>query len=145
MDTAAKVLIVDDDETLLPYYGRVLAGAGFAVRHAKTGVEALAILTHEAYDVVVMDCQVAGNDGLGILAAIKKLSPDTAVVVVTRASSVDQAKAAIRLGACDYLAKPVSFDEVSKAVGNAAIQKKWALRRIPVRETEQPNHEGVSI
>jgi DNA-binding NtrC family response regulator len=129
---------------VLECYGRLLASANFAVQAAKTGDEALEILAHRGFDVVLMEYLMPGSDGLAVLRAIKNLWPDTEVVVITGAPSVEHAKKAIRFGACDYLAKPVPPDEVSKAVARAAIQKKWALRRIPGRNSAQPTHEGES-
>lgn len=140
MNTNARVLIVDDDEVVLRHYRRVLASANFTVQIAKCGDEALEILADQAFDVVLMEYLMPGSDGPVVLRAIKDLWPDTEVVVITGAPSVKHAKEAIRLGACDYMAKPVPPDEVIKAAAHAALHKKWALHRVSGRETLRFTH-----
>ena len=133
MNTIAKVLIVDDDEILRRYYRRALAGANFTVQVAMCGDEALEILADENFDVVIVDHRMRGSDGLAVVRAIKDLCPDTEVVVIAGAPSVKHAKEAIRLGACDYLSKPVRPDEVISVAARAAVQKKWTLHRVSGR------------
>jgi DNA-binding NtrC family response regulator len=81
---------------------------------------------------------MSGSDGSKVLRAIKDLWPDTEVVIITGAFSVKNAKEATRLGACDYLAKPVPPNEIIMAAARAAVQKPSALRRISVRDSAQP-------
>lgn len=142
MDTNAKVLVIDADEIVLEYYRQALASAKYAVRCAKTSEEALENLAHQVFDVVFLEQAVPGSDGLALLVTIKRLWPNTEVVVITGSGSVSQAKEAIRLGAYDYLVKPASLDEISKAAVDATIQKKWAMHRIPGRDSAQPVNEG---
>ncbi len=144
MKTSGSVLVVDDDGTVLRSSRSVLASANFAVQTAKTGDEALKMLAHQAFDVVLMEYPMPGNDGFAVLRTIKSLWPDTEVVVITGAPSVQHAKEAIRLGACDYLAKPVPPDAVIKTAACAAMKKKWALRRISIQDPGQPTHQGAS-
>jgi len=140
MNINARVLVVDDDELELRHYCRVLAGVSCAVLTARTGDKALEMLAHAAFDVVLMEYVIPGSEGHTVLRTIKDLWPDTEVVVITGAPSVGHAKEAIRLGACDYLAKPVPTDEIIKVAARAALQKKWALRRLPARNPEQLTH-----
>ncbi len=140
MNTKTRVLVVDDEEPVLQRYREVLVSANFTVQVATSGDEALEILAHQAFDVVLMEYLMPGSDGLAVLRTIKDLWPDTEVVVITGAPSVAHAKEAIRLGAFDYLAKPVPSDQVMMAAAGAAMQKKWALRRIPGRDSAQLTH-----
>ena len=142
MNTNAIVLVIDDDDTVLESYRKVLAGADFTVQSAKTVSEALEILAHQAIDVVLMEYLMPGSDGRAVLREIKAHWPDTEVVVITGSASLERAKEAIRLGACDLIAKPVSPDAISQVTEHAAIQKKWVLHRIPDQDSEQPIHEG---
>lgn len=144
MKTSGRVLIVDDDGTVLRSFRNVLASANFTVQAAKTGDEALDMLAHQVFDVVLVEHPMPRNDGLAVLRTIKSLWPDTEVVVITGAPSVHHAKEAIRLGACDYLAKPVPPDEVIKAAACAAMKKKWTMRRISIQDLAQPTHQGAS-
>ena len=140
MNTIPSILVVDDDETALQCHCKVLATANFAVQVAKCRDEALEMLAHGAVDIVLLEYVMSGSDGLAVLCAIKDLCPDTEVVVITRAPSVKHAKEAIRLGACDYLAKPVPPDQLIMTMVRAALQKKWARRRIFARDPVQLTH-----
>jgi two-component system response regulator HydG len=76
-------------------------------------------------------------DGMDVLKTIKERWPDSEVVVITGYPSIESAKAAVRLGAQNYLAKPVGPDDVIKAANDAMTHKRWALRSDPQnRESE---------
>ena len=78
-----------------------------------------------------------GMDGLSVLKAVKKsTSPASEVVVITGYPTIESAKEAVQLGACDYLAKPVGPAEVISATNAAFAQKLWALR------TETTSHSA---
>jgi DNA-binding NtrC family response regulator len=79
-------------------------------------------------DVILLDLRMPDLDGMDVLKTIKERWPDSEVVVITGYPSVESAKQAVRLGACDYLAKPVAPDDVIRATNSAITQKRWALR-----------------
>ena len=93
------------------------------------GEDALAALQHKPFDVVLLDLRMPGMDGMDVLKAIKQAWPKSEVVVITGYPTVESAKEAVRLGAYDYLAKPVGPAEVISAASGAITQKKWALRK----------------
>jgi DNA-binding NtrC family response regulator len=142
MNSNAIVLVIDDDESVLRSYREALAGGDFTLQSASNVSEALGILAHQAIDVVLMEYLMPGADGLAVLRDIKAQWPDTEVVVITGSSSLERAKEAIRLGAYDFLAKPVSPQEISLAAEHAAIQKRWVLHRITSQDPELPNLKG---
>ena len=80
-------------------------------------------------DVVLLDLRMPGMDGMTVLKAIKERWPETEVVIITGYPSIETAKEAVRLGAYDYLAKPVGPDDVVSVATGAMTQKKWALHR----------------
>ena len=130
MNTNANVLIVNENEAALFSRQQVLAAAGFSVLTARTRSDLFDVLTQQAIDVVLMDSFLPGVDGPRLIGTVKTQWPDTQIVVATESDSVSDAKEAIRLGASDYLVKPVLFDEIIGAVQRAALQKKWTLHLI---------------
>jgi two-component system response regulator HydG len=80
------------------------------------------------FDVVLLDMRMPDMDGLDVLRVLKERWPDCEVVVVTGYPNLDTAKEAVRLGAQNYLAKPLAPDEIVKATREAMTQKRWALR-----------------
>ena len=133
MSEPCKVLVVDDDEVVRLSYQRSLqaANCNVDVEAALNGEEALEVLESKRFDVVLLDLRMPGMDGMSVLRSIKRDWPASGVVVITGYPTVESAKEAMRLGATDYLAKPVSPAEIINAANSAITQKKWALRREP--------------
>src|SRR5205085_2705660 len=106
---AGRVLVVDDSKLVRVMVGKHLVGAGFEVEEASSGSHAVQALSHSAFDAVITDLRMPDIDGFEVLAAVKRLAPDTEVVLLTGASSsdLDNALKALRLGAHDYLRKPL--------------------------------------
>ena len=123
----ARVLVVDDEPVVRMSYTRSLA-ADFDAHTAPDGEQALREMEREPADVVLLDLRLPGAQGLEVLEAMKHRWPETEVVVITGYPSVDSAKQAVRLGAADYLAKPVGPNEVMSAARNALVRKQWTLR-----------------
>jgi len=128
MKDKANILIVDDEEVVRHSHLRSLAGTGCNTRVAENGKTALDVMEQNAIDVVLLDLRMPDIDGMDILKTIKQRWPDSEVVVITGYPSIESAKQAVRLGAFDYLAKPVGPEEVVKAANDAIVQKRWSLR-----------------
>lgn len=131
MEDRIRVLVVDDEEVVRLGYRRVLSTDGFRVIAAGGGAEALELMAGDRFDVVLLDLRMPGMDGLDVLRAIKERWPESEVVVVTGFPSIETAKEAVKLGAYDYIAKPVVPDQVLRATTGAWMQKRWALQREP--------------
>lgn len=129
MEDRIRVLVVDDEEVVRLGYRRVLSADGFTVMAAGNGFEALDLMCDGRFDVVLLDMRLPGMDGLQVLRAIKERWPQSEVVMVTGYPSIETAKEAVKLGAYDYLAKPVVPETVIRATTGAWIQKRWAIQR----------------
>jgi DNA-binding NtrC family response regulator len=123
----ARVLVVDDEEIVRRGFARSLA-ADYDAWTAADAAEALEEMERRPADVVLLDLRMPGAQGLEVLKAMKQNWPDTEVVIITGYPSVDSAKEAVRLGAGDYLAKPVGPCEIIDVTRNALARKQWALR-----------------
>ncbi|MFI4938973.1 MAG: response regulator [Burkholderiales bacterium] len=132
MDDRSKILIVDDEEIVRLSHLRLLAKADCNVEAVWNGIEALREMERDAFDLVLLDLRMPGMDGMSILKTIKERWPESEVVVITGYPSVETATEAIRLGAYDYLAKPVDPGQVIKVANSAIRQKKWTLHKIGV-------------
>jgi len=128
MDQMRKVLVVDDEEIVRLSHMRTLSGQECIVEAARGGEEALEKMQKEPADVVLMDLRMPGMDGLSALQSIKERWPQTEVVIITGYPSVLTAREAVKLGAFDYLAKPVGPDKVL-AVANEAMAQRVAPRQ----------------
>ena len=130
MNTYAKVMITNENEAASGSVHRVLVAAGFTVLTARTRHELFDLLTQQEVDVVLLESFLASSEGPELIRTIKAQWPDTQIVVATEYVSVAQAKESIRLGAHDYLVKPLELAEICGAVQRAALQKKWTLHLI---------------
>ncbi len=130
MSHMPNILIVDDEEVVRRGFSRVLDGADCRTASVGDGEEALRALARERFDVVLLDLRMPGADGIAVLKAIKARWPESEVVVITGYPSVETAKEAVRLGACDYLAKPVAPETVIHAAQGAILHKRWALHPV---------------
>jgi DNA-binding NtrC family response regulator len=129
MTDKAKILVVDDDETVRRSYLRSLGGAFRNVEAAPDGDGALQAMEKARFDVVLLDLRMPGKDGIAVLKTMKQRWPESEVVVITGYPTIETAKEAVRLGAYDYLAKPVGPAEVINATDAAMTQRKWTLHR----------------
>jgi len=129
MDEKTRILVVDDEEVVRCSHIRTLASMHCDVEVVRDGSEALQLMERRRVDVVLLDLRMPGMDGMSVLKIIKQRWPETEVVIITGYPSLDSAKEAVRLGAFDYLAKPLGPDEVISVANGAMTQKKWAIHR----------------
>lgn len=128
MNNTANILIVDDEEVVRLSHLRSLLECGCEAALAVDGIEAIRFMEQRPFDVVLLDVRMPGPDGMDVLKTIKSRWPDSEVIVITGYPSVESAKQAVRLGAFNYLAKPLDPDDVVKVANEAMTQKRWALR-----------------
>ncbi|MGH7907597.1 MAG: sigma-54-dependent transcriptional regulator [Candidatus Binataceae bacterium] len=116
----AKLLIVDDEKNIRARLASFFESCGHQVRTAESGEQALAVLSEEApVDLILTDYRMAELNGLDLLLRIKRQTPDTAVILMTAYATVENAVAAMKAGAFDYLAKPFSLDQIQHVVERA--------------------------
>ncbi len=129
-----RVLIVDDEEVIASTIEEFLASEGYEVATAGSGGSALTMLDQFEPDVVLCDVQLPGMDGLDLLKRMLQNRPETMVLMITAFATVENAVAAFRRGAQDYLMKPVLFDEllakIQRLLGfRHLLRQNQALRR----------------
>lgn len=128
MNEKANILIVDDEEVVRRSQLRILENTDCNAAAAWNGAEALRAMERHPFDVVLLDLRMPGADGMSVLRTIKERWPESEVVIVTGYPSIETAKEAVRLGAYNYLAKPVSPDDVLEVAHGAVMKKKWGLQ-----------------
>jgi two-component system response regulator HydG len=111
--TSPLLLVVDDEPSILDILGRFAAKHGFEVVRCNGGREALDTLRHRQADMALVDVRMPDINGLDVLKQVREVSPDCAVVLMTGFAAVDTAVEAIKLGAVDYLSKPIDYDRLT--------------------------------
>lgn len=116
---SARLLLVDDDPSLLKLLGMRLSSEGFSVTTAESGPDALRVLNRDTLDLVISDLRMDEMDGMALFAEIQKLQPGMPVIILTAHGSIPDAVAATQQGVFSFLTKPVDRDALYKAIDDA--------------------------
>jgi response regulator RpfG family c-di-GMP phosphodiesterase len=130
-DYTGQIMVVDDEDTICELFQAMLTAKGFSVVTETSASRALDFIrtNHESIDVVLTDLRMPEMDGIQMLEAVRKISPDTVMIVVTGFSSVENAIAALRVGAYDFVRKPVDFNELEFVV-RRAVERRYLRRQV---------------
>lgn len=111
-----SVLLVEDDRSFLQRLAKALESRGFAVRTAESVAAGLAEVEQAPPHYAVVDMRLGDGNGLDVISALKRRKPDARGIVLTGYGNIATAVTAVKLGAVDYLAKPVDADDVLAAL-----------------------------
>jgi len=125
--TENRILAVDDDPLLRDFLSEALSRSGCRVDSVATGEEALDKITEKDYDIILTDVRLPNMDGVEVLRRAKDFLPDAEVVMITAYGTVQNAVEAMKLGAFDYLLKPLSVDEIELVIKRALDHKRLVL------------------
>ena len=118
-----SVLIVDDEQEIRDSLSEVLTDEGYLTYTAENGAVALDMMKEIHYDIIISDIKMPEMDGVTLLQRVKEQAPDTFVILVTSYGSTETAINAMRLGAIDYILKPIDFDELIMRIKNINLHK----------------------
>jgi DNA-binding response OmpR family regulator len=124
----AHILVVDDEGAIRYSISKTLQRVGYQVSAAASGEEALTMLDEHDIDVVLTDIRMPGLTGVELLARIKEKAPDAIVILMTAYASLGTAVESLRLGAHDYLIKPVSSQDIRQSVARG-LERAQNMRR----------------
>src|SRR3569832_403236 len=124
---AARLLVVDDEESLRITTAAIFENEGYVVDTASSGDEAKDLLTKADYDLVLTDLHMEGGDGLSVLNQIRNEAPLTISVVLTGFASVESAIAALQEGAYDYLVKPCDIESMKHTIRRGVEHRRLML------------------
>jgi UDP-3-O-[3-hydroxymyristoyl] N-acetylglucosamine deacetylase len=129
-----KILIVDDEERVVQSIAGVLEDEGFRVAKAKSGEEAIKVFQQEEPDVILLDIWMPGMDGIEVLKRIKGIAPDCQVIMISGHATISTAMASVKLGAFDFIEKPLSLDVLLQTILRALDHRKELLTVQPLAE-----------
>jgi len=137
----AKILVVDDEESIIWIFRKLVESLGHAFLSAATGEKGIEIAKAEQPDLVFMDVKLPGIDGLSALEEVRRVAPRSKYVVITAHGTLDTAVRAMKLGAVEYLSKPVELDQ-ARALIQGSIKGAGVSREVEsLRKTE--NLKGI--
>ena len=143
-----KVLVVDDEKNILESVKMVLNYEKYNVQVAKDGMEAIEMFKSFQPDIVLLDVKMPGLNGLKVLPTFKGLNPVAEIIMISGHSGIEEAVEASRLGAFDFLEKPISRDKLVLTVRNAAekiflLKENFTLRNLTAKKYELVGQSAV--
>ncbi|MHC4425212.1 MAG: sigma-54-dependent transcriptional regulator [Planctomycetota bacterium] len=108
----SEILLADDEVTFRETFAKVLREEDMSVTTVGNGTDAIDTVTKQPFAVAVLDIRMPGADGIKVLREIMRIRPETRVIMITAYGTVEMAVEAIKLGACDYVMKPVVMDDI---------------------------------
>ncbi|MFQ5578998.1 MAG: sigma-54-dependent transcriptional regulator [Nitrospiria bacterium] len=140
---AEKILIVDDEPAILSTLSGILSDEGYDVLEAGNGLDALRLVQTTSPEIVLLDIWMPDPDGLITLEKIKDSSPDVVVVMMSGHGSIETAVKAIKLGAYDYIEKPLSLDKVVLMVKHALTERRLHQENKTLKRIVEKKYEMV--
>src|SRR5271168_1413212 len=141
------VLVAEDERTARVSLTALIEGAGFRVIPAEDGKTALSLLLREEPDAAVVDIKMPGLNGLEVLRKAREGCSDTAVIIMTAHGDSSAAIEAMKLGAFDYVAKPIDFDallpQLRRAIEHRELAKSAARDAPPASQPESAPKSGM--
>ena len=143
-EPGARVLVVDDEQSVRQVMVRMLSNAGYRVTAANDGEEALALIEREPVDLIVTDLAMPKTDGMTVLRTVRERDQELPVVLVAGAPTTESAIRAVRYRATEYLTKPLDPDSFLDAVHRALQMNRLAALRREAVELSQHQSRDVS-
>jgi DNA-binding NtrC family response regulator len=136
-DRPTTILVIDDEEIMREILEALLTREGYAVRLAASGAEGLDLARAMPFDAAIVDVMLPGMNGVQALDELKKIDDDLPVLMITAYASVENAIAAMKRGAFDYISKPFKNDEVLAVLRNALAQRRLVAENRALRQNLQ--------
>jgi two-component system, NtrC family, nitrogen regulation response regulator NtrX len=138
--TRPTILIVDDEKGVQTSVQGILEDAGYNSEAVSSGEEALELLLRKEFPVILLDVWLPGMDGLQALAKLRQIAPETVVIMISGHGSIETAVRATKLGAFDFVEKPLSLDKTILVVKNALHQHQLQDENRLLREQVQQKY-----
>lgn len=129
-----KILVIDDEKSIRDSLRGVLEDEGFEVKEADSGESALEIIKRERFDAILLDVWLPGIDGIDVLLKIKEKDDSIPVIMISGHANIETAVKATKIGAYDFLEKPLSSDRVVLTIKNALKQRNLEEENVLLRE-----------
>jgi len=129
--------IIDDEPIIHEVLGDLLSSEGYEVENSASGEEALDKYSSQSFQLVLLDLLLPGIDGIEVLKKLKKIDPNSVIIIITAFASVESAISAMKIGAYDYIQKPFKHDELLITVQRAIEHRKLQEENIRLKDELQ--------
>lgn len=136
----AKVLLVDDEEEYLQALATRLEARNMQVTTASRGTDAVALVDKQSFDLIILDLAMPGIDGIETLKQIKSKQPEAEIIMLSGQGSIKASIEAMKLGAGDFIEKPVDIKELMEKISAAQDKRLLLLESKSIQEIEKILH-----
>jgi DNA-binding NtrC family response regulator len=136
----ARVLLVDDEQDFLATLSERLETRGLTVSAVTKGEDAVTKVDEQNFDLIILDLAMPGIDGLETLKRIKAKQPDAEIIILSGQGSIKSSIEAMKLGAEDFLQKPVDISELMDKISDAKDKRLLVMQKKSVQEIEKILH-----
>jgi DNA-binding NtrC family response regulator len=134
---SARVLLVDDEEDFTDALSKRLEARNLKVKTVNRGEDAVHMVDEQSFDVIILDLAMPGMDGLETLEQIKANHPDAEIIMLTGHASVESSVKAMKIGAEDFMEKPVDITELMNKIEEAHKKRVIVLQKRSMKEIEK--------
>ena len=134
MTSRTSILVVDDEKIVRDSLTKWFLEDGYRVGAAENGSEAIRQMQAQRWDIILLDIKMPGMDGMELQQRIREIDPLATIIFITAHASVDTAVQALKMGAFDYVTKPVDPDYLSHLISNAIKQRALVNENIKLKE-----------
>ena len=145
MSTTHEILVIDDDALVNEFFEEVLKRLGHSVTTVASGEQGLQLLREREFDIVLSDVKMPRMSGIDVLKLVKIESPETVVIMITAYGTVKDAVEAMKLGAFDYILKPILPDELEMIVAKALEHRQLILENRILRSEIRGRYQFENI
>jgi two-component system nitrogen regulation response regulator NtrX len=138
-----KILVVDDESNIRASLQGILEDEGFGIQTVETGEDALRLLDQQAFDLLLLDVWLPEMNGLDVLKRVKQAEDSPSVVMISGHGTIETAVQATKLGAYDFLEKPLSLEKVIVTVQNALRQRRLEEENVELREKAKARYHLI--
>ncbi len=139
-----KILIIDDEEVILTVLQELFTREGYEVAIARSGEKGIEIFQQDEFNLAIIDKNLEGRSGIDILKTVKEINPNVEAMIITGYASLESAIESIRLGAYDYILKPIeSLSGIAERVKRALEKQRMAEGKIRLLEKLRHSHEEL--
>lgn len=131
-----SILIIDDEPHVCYSFQRLLEGSSYTIESAHTGAQAMQMVRQKSYDLIILDIRLPDISGLDLLPQLKALDPKIVVLVITAFGTTETAIEAIKLGAYDYLLKPLDAPQVRRLIDEALTSSRLMRTEVVIERPD---------
>ncbi len=140
-----RILIVDDEKDICRSLAGILQDEGYETHTVGKGEDALEVTAVESFNLILLDIWLPGIDGLEVLKQVKQLKPEIEVIMISGHANIDNAVTATKLGAYDFIEKPLSLEKTLIAVSHALDKQRLELENLRLRKKVEKENEILGI